>query len=256
MSNRNDNQNLAQAQRDARREWIGNLRALCDLLAADPQIPLPYQGTQSDITFFFSRWDQSDELTESERIARLLEPLDDVSHKVDEDRNFPYRAVGQMGAVKIMVHAQDVTPESVDAARAELEAAKPAKPEPKPTVHYALEHVRSGDTDKVVSALRAAGLDAYLYGFDFDEPADVTVTKHDDGIYLDNGETSTVMRALDTYDSVAAYAASIVRWVNREDPNGPRVCGSPGCEVAVSADYPWCSDTCRSMDLALVGGAL
>ncbi len=117
---------ICTAQTKCRRaEWIDGMRALVDLLAADPELPLPYHGTSAELTFFVHAGigEEEDALTVAEKVARLVEPLSDLSCGVHADREaYGYRAVGRIGQVSVLVAAalDEVPLEAVDVARAEL----------------------------------------------------------------------------------------------------------------------------------------
>lgn len=125
-----------------------------------------------------------------------------------------------------------------------------AQPDPRPTVWYQVEH-----SGAVVDGLRLAGLD--VLGSDAmpweEDAADATVTVHEDGVLVDDGDYCEVIRDLASWGSVAEYAAAIARIIRREEAPD-LVCAADGCTAVVDEDQPWCSDTCRAQDLASVGG--
>lgn len=85
------------AKPDPRAEYIAGLRALADLLEQNEILPLPYEGTSSELTFFTYEREQA------QAFARLLPGK--VDKEVTDSNSFGFELHGAIHGLRVLVYA-------------------------------------------------------------------------------------------------------------------------------------------------------
>ncbi|THV25968.1 hypothetical protein [Glycomyces paridis] len=89
-----------EAERAANRsEWIAGMRALLDLLDADPEMPLP-RAAKDAVAFYVATSDEAD---------RIAEPLTEVEVHDRPERIFRYETTGRLNGLRVAVYTGAMT---------------------------------------------------------------------------------------------------------------------------------------------------